>query len=141
MAENKTQPTGASVEAFIDGLESERRRDESRRLVEILRDVTGEAPEMWGDKIVGFGRYHYRYASGREGDWMRTGFSPQKRHLSLYLMGGNDAAHADLLERLGPHRTGSGCVYITRLDAIDEGAFRELVQANLARLDATYPPN
>lgn len=138
MSANETQPTGASVEAFIDGLEAERRRDESWRLVEILREVTGEEPEMWGEKIVGFGRYHYRYASGREGDWMRLGFSPQKRHVSLYCMGGTADAHADILERLGPHRTGSGCVYVTRLDRVDEGVLRELFEASLARLSATY---
>jgi hypothetical protein len=138
MSDLKTQPTGASVDAFIDGLDSERRRDESRRLVEILRDVTGEGPEMWGEKIVGFGRYHYRYASGREGDWMRIGFAPQTRHLALYCMGGTADAHADILERLGPHRTGSGCVYVTRLDKVDEDVLRELFEASLARLAATY---
>ena len=138
MSDLKTQPTSASVADFIDGLDDERRRDESRRLVEILRDVTGEEPEMWGAKIVGFGRYHYRYASGREGDWMRLGFSPQKRRLSLYCMGGTADAHADILERLGPHRTGSGCVYVTRLDKVDEGVLRELFEASLARLATTY---
>lgn len=137
MSDNKTQPTGASVDAFLDGLDSERRRDESRRLIQIMQDVTGEPPEMWGEKIVGFGRYHYRYASGREGDWMRVGFSPQKRHLSLYLMGGAADAHGDLLARLGPHKTGSGCVYVTRLDAVDEGVLRELIEANLKRLRDT----
>lgn len=138
MSDLKTQPTAASVDAFIDGLDSERRRDESRRLVAILEDVTGEPPVMWGEKIVGFGSYHYRYASGREGDWMRVGFAPGKRHLSLYLMGGTADAHGEILSRLGPHRTGSGCVYVTRLDAVDEAVLRELVAANLARLEATY---
>lgn len=138
MSDNKTQPTTASVDAFIDGLESERRRDESRRLVALMQDVTGEPPVMWGEKIVGFGQYHYRYASGREGDWMLVGFAPQKRHLSLYLMGGTAKSHADLLHRLGPHRTGSGCVYLTRLDAVDEAVLRELIAASVARVRQTY---
>ena len=138
MSDNQTVPTGASVDAFIGSLPDERRRDESRRLVEILREESGCEPEMWGARIVGFGRYHYRYASGREGDWMRVGFSPQARHLALHLMGGAADAHADILDRLGPHRTGSGCVYVTRLARVDEGVLRELVRANLARLAEAY---
>lgn len=134
----KTQPTAASVDAFIDALPDARRRDESRRLVALFQDVTGEPPVMWGEKIVGFGAYHYRYASGHEGDWMRAGFAPQKRHLSLYLMGGTADAHAEILSRLGPHRTGSGCVYVTRLDRVDEDVLRELVGASLARLAEAY---
>ena len=137
MSDLKTQPTDASVDAFIDGLEPERRRDESRHLVRLFGEITGEAPRMWGGKIVGFGSYHYRYASGREGDWMRVGFAPSKRHLALHLMGGVEA-HQDLLDRLGPHRAGSGCVYVTRLDRIDEGVLRELVEASLERLRQTY---
>ena len=137
MSGPKTQPTDASVEAFIDAL-PERRREESRRLVALFEDATGEPPVMWGEKIVGFGTYHYVYASGREGDWMRLGFAPQARHLSLYFMGGTADAHAEILVRLGPHRTGSGCVYITRLDRVDEGVLRELVEASLVRLAATY---
>lgn len=133
----KTRPTDASVDAFLDAL-PERRREEARRLVALLHDVTGEPPVMWGEKIIGFGTYHYRYASGREGDWMRVGFAPQTRHLSLYLMGGIAEAHGEILSRLGPHRTGSGCVYVTRLDRLDEGVLRELVEASLARLAAAY---
>lgn len=138
MSTLKTQPTGASVSDFIDGLESERRRNESRRLVALFREVTGEEPVVWGDKIIGFGQYSYRYASGQEGDWLRVGFAPQKRHLSLYLMGGTAEAHPEILDRLGPHRASSGCVYVTRLDAIDEGVLRELVEASLERLRETY---
>ena len=138
MSDLSTQPTDSSVSDFIDGLDSERRRAESRRLVEILHDVTGEAPVMWGPKIVGFGQYHYRYDSGREGDWMRLGFAPQKRHIALHLMDGVADAHAEILSRLGPHRAGAGCVYLTRLDRVDEGVLRELLEASLARLAATY---
>ncbi|WP_412069662.1 DUF1801 domain-containing protein [Rubrivirga sp. IMCC43871] len=132
MAENKTQPTDASVDAFLDAVEPERRRDDARRIAEIMAEVTGEAPEMWGEQIVGYGRYHYTYASGREGDWMRVGFAPQKRHTSLYLMGCNQAERDAFLARLGPHRSGVGCVYVTRLDAVDEGVLREMIAASYA---------
>ena len=132
MADNKTQPTDASVDDFLDAVEPARRRDDARRLAAILAEETGETPQMWGEKIVGYGRYHYRYASGREGDWMRVGFSPQARHTSLYFMGCGAEARAAMLSRLGPHRSGVGCVYLTRLDAVDEGVLRELVAASYA---------
>ena len=137
MSDLKTRPSDASVDAFIDGLESERRRDEARRLVALFGEVTGEPPVLWGGKIVGFGRYHYRYASGREGDWFRIGFSPTARHVALHLMGSTDEAHAEILGRLGPHRAGSGCVYVTRLDRVDEAVLRELAEAALARVAAS----
>jgi len=130
MAENKTQPTDASVDDFIEAVEPARRRDDARRLAAMMAEVTGEGPEMWGSSIVGYGRYHYRYATGREGDWMRVGFAPQKRHTSLYLMGCNAEQRDEMLARLGPHRSGVGCVYVTRLDAVDEGVLRELIAAS-----------
>ena len=130
MAENLTQPTDASVPDFLAAVEPARRRDDALRLATIMAEVTGEAPELWGDKIVGYGRYHYTYASGREGDWMRVGFSPQSRHTSLYLMGCDADARAEMLSRLGPHRAGVGCVYVTRLDAVDEEVLREMIAAS-----------
>lgn len=138
MAALKTQPTDASVDDFIDGLDSDRRHNEARQLAALFREVSGEEPTMWGEKIVGFGQYHYRYDSGQEGDWFRIGFSPQKRHIALHMMGGTAEAHADILDRLGPHRTGSGCVYVTRLERIDLDVLRQLAEASLARLAATY---
>ena len=137
MAALKTRPTDASVDDFIASVEPERRRDESRRLVEIMREVTGEEPVMWGTSIVGFGDYHYRYASGREGDWFVAGFSPRKRALSVYLMAGVER-HQDLLDRLGPHTHGSGCLYLRRLDAVDENVLRELIVESVAFLRETY---
>ena len=139
MSDLKTQPTDASVADFLDSVEPARRRAEATRLVALMGEVSGEPPVMWGDKIVGFGQYHYRYASGHEGDWMRIGFSPQKRHLSLHLMGGTADAHAEILSRLGPHRAGVGCIYISRLDAVDEDVLRELLEASLARLAKAHP--
>ena len=126
MAQNLTQPTDQPVEEFLAGVEPERRREEGRRLVEIMTEVTGEDPVMWGTSIVGFGDLHYRYASGREGDWMKVGFSPRKAQLSLYGLK-DDPASTPLLDALGPHTTGAGCVYVKRLDAVDEAVLRALI--------------
>ncbi len=100
MADLKTRPSGASVEAFLQGVDDEARREDCRTVLALMRRVTGAEPEMWGPSIVGFGRYHYRYASGREGDWFLTGFSPRKRDLTLYIMAGF-SAYDDLLAKLG----------------------------------------
>lgn len=137
MAELKTKPTDASVEAFIDGLEAERRRDESRHLVEMMREATGAEPVLWGENIVGFGSAHMRYASGREIDWFEIGFSPRKRALSLYLMPGVER-FGDILERLGPHKHGAGCLYVTRLERVDDAVLRELVQASVQAVRETW---
>ena len=131
MAENKTKPTGVSVGDFIDRVEPERRRCDARALIEIMTRLSGEAPAMWGPSIVGFGTHHYRYASGREGDICRIGFSPRKAKMVLYLSCDLDR-HAALLERLGSHSRGVGCLYINRLDAVDGDALEALIQAALA---------
>jgi hypothetical protein len=123
---NKTQPTEASVESFLVNLDDEKKRADSCRLIEIMRGITGEPATMWGPGIVGFGTYHYSYESGREGDMPITGFSPRKAALTLYLMG-DWQEHADLLERLGKHRLGKGCVYIKRLADVDEDILTELI--------------
>lgn len=130
MAELKTRPTDASVEAFVAALESERRRDESRTLIALMREATGADPVLWGDSIVGFGEAHLVYESGREVDWFEVGFSPRKRALSLYLMPGV-ARFGDLLERLGPHNHGAGCLYVTRLERVDETVLKALIEASV----------
>ena len=138
MPELKTKPTDESVAGYLAGIEPERTRLEALRLRDMMRDVTGEEPVMWGPSIVGFGLMHYTYASGREGDWMRVGFSPRKAALSLYgLKGGPDAA--DLLSRLGPHTTGAGCVYVKKLDDVDEAVLRELIALGAARDNYVAP--
>ncbi len=139
MAELKTRPTDASVDDFIAGIEGEGRRTDCRTLVELMRRVTGAEPVTWGPSIVGFGSYHYRYASGREGDWMLAGFSPRKRELTVYVMAGFEGAAA-ILERLGPHRASAGsCLYLKRLSDVNLEALEELVRASVARLRETYP--
>lgn len=128
MAENKTQATGASVEEFLAAVEHPVRHRDGLRLLELMRDITGEEPEMWGPTIVGFGQYHYKYGSGREGDAAAVGFSPRKASLSLYgLTYGPEAA--DLLPRLGKHKTGAGCLYVNKLEDVDEAVLAELIRA------------
>jgi nucleoid DNA-binding protein len=126
MSEAKTRPTEQSVDEFLDAIPDERRRQDCRAVAALMSEVTGAAPQMWGASIVGFGSYHYRYASGREGDWMLTGFSPRKDSLTVYLSYGLEQ-QADLLERLGKHKIGKACLYIKRLEDIDPGVLRELV--------------
>jgi hypothetical protein len=128
---NQTQPTGASVAAFVASIADERQRADSQRLIVLMSGVTGEPATMWGPAIIGFGSYHYRYASGREGDAPLVGFSPRKRALTLYTSAGDDV-RADLLARLGPHKAGKGCVYVKRLSDVNEPALVELIRAGAA---------
>lgn len=127
MADNKTVKTGASVEEFIAGVENSRRREDGETLLEMMREITGLEPEMWGPSIIGFGDLHYKYESGREGDMFLTGFSPRKRSLSLYIA--SDFAEYDsLLARLGKHRKSVSCLYINKLADVDMDVLRELVR-------------
>ena len=126
MAELKTKLTDASVEDFLNTVENEQKRKDCFEILKIMKQVTKEMPKMWGTSIVGFGSYHYKGASGREGDWMLTGFSPRKQNLTLYLMGGFDA-HKDLLKKLGKYKTSVGCLYIKKLDDVDKKVLKELV--------------
>jgi len=144
MTENKTKPTSQSVQAFIDTIEDERKRADSITLVEIMREISGHEPQMWGTSIIGFGSYHYKYASGREGDSMLIGFSPRKAAITLYLMGmymyNDDAERDGLFVRLGKHKMGKGCLYIKRLDDVDIDALKTIIQRALEQLRAQYPP-
>ncbi|GAA0662123.1 hypothetical protein GCM10010193_11690 [Kitasatospora atroaurantiaca] len=126
MAEPKTKPSAASAEEFLAEVTDERRRTDAQALCALMAEATGAPPVMWGGSIVGFGTYHYRYASGREGDWPPVGLAPRKQALTVYLAEGFDR-HGELLARLGPVTTGKGCLYIKRLDAVDQAALRELI--------------
>lgn len=137
MAELKTKKTGASVEQFLRSVEDEKRRRDARSLLKLMREVTGEKAVMWGPSIVGFGSYHYRYASGREGDWMLTGFSPRKQALTVYIMDGF-RGHGALMKKLGKHRTGKSCLYIRRLEDVDLDVLRRLVKESVDYLRAKY---
>ena len=139
MSSNKTQPTASSPDAFIDAIEDPRRREEVRFVDRLMREVTGESPQMWGPSIVGYGNYHYRYASGREGDWMLIGFSPRKAALTLYIMAGFQRWD-ELMARLGKYTTGKSCLYIKRLADIDLDVLRELASLSVAHM-RTHPPD
>lgn len=126
MAENKTQRNDGDVIAYLESVSNKRRREDSLVVLKLMEEVTGEPAEMWGTSIVGFGSYHYRYASGREGDFMLTGFAPRKAALTLYIMGGHER-YDELMAKLGKHRTGSSCVYINKLADVDLAVLRELI--------------
>ena len=133
MAELKTKPNDQSVEAFLDAVADEKKRQDSYTILELMKQVTGEEPTMWGDSIVGFGSYHYKYKSGREGDWFLTGFSPRKQNLTLYIMAGFDQYDA-LLEKLGKFKTGKSCLYIKKVEDIDLPTLRELIEQSVQHL-------
>lgn len=126
MAELKTKPNDASVEAFLNGITDARKRRDALALLTLMREVTQSEPVMWGSSIVGFGSYHYKYESGREGDWFITGFSPRKQDLTVYIMQGFERFGA-LMRKLGKYKTGKSCLYIKTLDDIDLSTLRELV--------------
>jgi len=126
MAENKTKETSASVEKFLHGIDESKRGD-CIALVSIMRQATGLAPKMWGSAIVGFGTHHYKYESGREGDICIVGFSPRKKNITLYVVGGF-VRHDALLKKLGKHKTGKGCLYIDSIDVIDTGVLKKLIK-------------
>jgi hypothetical protein len=123
----KTGPTDVPVDEFLATVPDARRRAEAGRACAIMQDITGEVPVMWGPSVVGFGRYHYRYASGHEGDAPLVGFSPRRQHLVVYLVGGFEERYGSALARLGPHKTGKGCLYLNSLAVVDEAALRELI--------------
>ena len=122
-----TRPTDAPVTGFLAGVPDERRRADARRLCAMMQEITGEPPAMWGTSIIGFGTYHYRYASGHEGDAPLAGFSPRRQHLVIYLASEFADRYRQALARLGPHKTGKGCLYLRRLDDVDPDALRELI--------------
>ncbi len=130
MAKNKTTPTDQSVEQFLNAIAEERKRKDSFTILELMRQVTGMEPRMWGSSIVGFGSYHYKYESGREGDAILAGFSPRKQNLTLYNMGGLEQ-YDDLLKKLGKHTTGGGCLYIKRLDDVDLPTLKRLIEESV----------
>ena len=137
MAANKTVETDASVDAFIDSVADETKRRDSRTLIELMQTITGSEPKMWGSSLVGFGQYHYKYASGREGDFFITGFSPRKTALTVYVMPGFDS-YDEQLARLGPYKTGKSCLYLKNLDAVDRGVLEEIIADSVAVMRERY---
>jgi hypothetical protein len=130
MAELKTKKTEASVDDFLNGLPMEQTRKDCFEIVHIMQQATQEEPKMWGTSIIGFGSIHLKYASGRELDWMIVGFSPRKQNITLYLPG-NPNLYTGLLEKLGKHKTGGGCLYIKTLRDVDTEVLAELIQQSV----------
>lgn len=137
MAELKTKPTEKEVEEFLRGIADERRRADCLSLSEMMKRVTGEPPKMWGPGMVGFGSYHYRYQSGREGDWFLAGFAPRKANLVVYVMAGFDG-HEEIMARLGKYKTGKSCLYVNRLADVDMAVLEELVSASVVHMRKIY---
>jgi hypothetical protein len=126
-----THRTDAPVEAFLARVPDDQQREDARWLCAVMQEITGEPPAMWGSSIVGFGAYHYRYASGHEGDSALASFSPRRQNLAIYLVGEFADRHQAALARLGPHKTGKGCLYIRRLADVDLDALRELIDRSV----------
>lgn len=139
MAENSTKPTAADVDAHLAAIDNETVRADGQALARLMASWTGEAPTMWGPSIVGFGAYHYRYESGREGDSCATGFAARKNEIAIYLVA-EGAGQAELLARLGRHRMGKACLYIRRLSEIDTAVLERLVKGSLAEVRRRYGP-
>lgn len=129
MAELKTQKNNASVVAFLNRVENEKRKKDAFTLLELMKKITKSEPSMWGTSIIGFGDYHYKYASGREGDWFITGFSPRKQSMSLYIMSGF-GKYQEILSKLGKYKTSVSCLYINKLDDINMDVLHELIESS-----------
>ncbi len=126
MKELKTKINDANVKDFLMSVEDEKRKEDSLKTLEMMKKITKEEPKMWGASIVGFGTYHYKYASGREGDWFITGFSPRKLSLTIYIMGGFQN-YDELLGKLGKFKTGKSCLYIKKLEDVDTQILEKLI--------------
>lgn len=127
MAELKTRPTGVDPAKFVDSIKDERRRADAKTLLAMMTRVTGESPRMWGSAIVGFGTYHYKYATGREGDWCVTGFAPRKDSMTVYIMPGLHLQQSNL-KKLGKVTTGMSCIYIRKLDDVHMPTLEKMVK-------------
>jgi hypothetical protein len=138
MAENKTKETDADVSAFVDAVADPEQREDARTIISLMSRISGHPAKMWGASIIGFGTYHYRYDSGREGDMCRIGFSPRKGKTVLYIVDGFPK-YEDILSRIGKHKTGVSCLYIKKLSGIDAGALEELIAGSWSAMQAKYP--
>ncbi len=138
MAELKTTLTDKNPVDFLNTLADEKKRQDSFTILHLMEEVTGYPAQMWGDNIVGFGKYRYRYASGRTGEWPLAAFSPRKQNLTLYIMAGFEQ-YAALMKQLGKHKTGKSCLYINKIEDIDLNVLRDLVRACAAHMIATNP--
>lgn len=137
MAELKTKKNTTSVEGFLKKVKDSQRKEDCFKVLELMKRVTGEKPLMWGSSIVGFGSYHYVYATGREGDWPLTGFSPRAQNLTLYIMPGFDR-YDELMKRLGKFKTGKSCLYLKKLDDVDQIVLEKLISESVKYMKKKY---
>ncbi len=137
MAEPKTRRNNASVAAFLDAIEDEQQRADAKKIAAMMRSATGSRARMWGSAIVGFGSYHYRYSSGREGDWMLIGFAPREQNLTLYIMPGF-SSFDKLMSKLGKHKMGKSCLYIKKLDDVDQRVLEKLIVESVEFMRKKY---
>ena len=137
MAENKTKATGASVTAFINSIDDTQKRADARKVAAMMRKATGKRAKMWGPSIVGYGTYHYKYASGREGDFLMTGFSPRRQALTVYVIPGFEHFET-LMNKLGKYKTGKSCLYIKRLSEVDEKILEQLINRSVKHMREHY---
>ncbi|MEQ9379074.1 MAG: DUF1801 domain-containing protein [Imperialibacter sp.] len=135
--ELKTKVNDVSVEGFLNKVEDEKKRNDAFEVLKLMKEVTGEKPKMWGSSIVGFGTYRYKYASGQEGDWMITGFSPRKTSLTLYIMPGF-GRYEELMQKLGKYKTGKSCLYINKLTDVDIDVLKTLVKESVDYMNKKY---
>jgi hypothetical protein len=133
MAELKTKKTEQSVDSFLNGVADGKKRQDSLTILDVMKDATGAEPKMWGDSIIGFGDYHYKYATGRENDWFLAGFSPRKQNITLYLVTGFEQ-FSDLMQKLGKYKTGKACLYIQQIEDIDLEVLKELVKRSIRQM-------
>lgn len=138
MTQLKTQPNDPKVEDYLNTVEPQQKREDCFAILKLMQEVTGEPPKMWGSIIVGFGQYHYKYESGREADWFITGFASRSKNITLYIMAGFDN-YDELMRKLGKHSTGKSCLYIKKLEDVDQAVLRELVKQSLEYMTQTYP--
>ncbi|MEM7432064.1 MAG: DUF1801 domain-containing protein [Pseudomonadota bacterium] len=138
MAELKTKPNKASVTEFMASIDDPKKRADAKKVAAMMRAATGKRAKMWGSTIVGYGSYHYKYASGREGDFMITGFSPRKANLTVYIMPGFKT-FAPLMKKLGKYTTGKSCLYIKKLDDVDEKVLKKLIADSVKWMRKEYP--
>ncbi len=136
MAELKTQKNDSSVMDFINAVEDEQKREDCLTVLKVMKEITKEEPAMWGSSIVGFGSYHYKYSTGREGDWFVTGFSPRKQNLTLYIMAGFDG-YVELMEKLGKYKTGKSCLYVKKLEDIHMPTLKKLIKQSYKYVTST----
>lgn len=137
MAELKTKKNNASVSAFINSVENEQRRKDAKELLKLFKEVTKMKPKMWGDSIIGFGSYHYKYASGQEGDWPLTGFSPRKQTMTIYIMPGFKK-YANELKKIGKHKKSVSCLYVKKIEDIDTKILKKIIKDSVAQMKKNY---